>query len=385
MRWLIFLLLPLNLVTKPLELEIKASSAILMNAETGAILFEKQAHTPVYPASITKVATALYVLEQAEGRLDEKVTVSAEALKQKTAPLSEAPSHWLESDGTMMWLLKGELLSREALLYGLMLVSGNDAANVLAESTAGTIPAFVEGMNQYLQQIGCQRTCFQNPHGLHHPEHYTTAYDMGLITKKALEKQKFREVIQTQTYKKPKTNKQPAGEIVTTNPLIKPGAHFYPKAIGGKSGFHSNAKCNMVAVAEHEGRTLIAVVMGCEKRQERYRDIKRLFETAFAEQKVQKTLLQTDACFVHKVQGASMPLKAGLSKELSLCFYPAEEPTYKAFVHWNIPSLPIQKKQKVGEVLVQNERGEILGKEDLLAWEKVEGSFVAKWKSWLGF
>lgn len=385
MRFLFLLLSTVSLAAKPLELEVHAASAILMNADTGAILFEKHAHVPAYPASITKVATALYVLEQGEGRLEEKVTVSAEALKQKEGSYAEAAPHWLEKDGTMMWLLKGEVLTKESLLYGLLLVSGNDAANVLAEATAGTVPAFVEGMNHYLQQIGCQRTFFQNPHGLHHPEHITTAYDMCLIMKKALEKKTFRQVLGTVTYQKPKTNKQPAKEMVNTNPMIKPGTHFYPKALGGKSGFHSNAKSNMICVAEHEGRTLIAVVLGCENRKDRYTDTKRLFEAAFAEQKVQKTLIRPDSYFRSAIQGAPKPLRAALQKELSLTFYPSEEPSYKAYVHWDIPSLPIQKGQKVGEVIAQDEQGMILQKEDLFALETVESSFFHQLKSKLGF
>ncbi|EKE08412.1 MAG: hypothetical protein ACD_17C00181G0006, partial [uncultured bacterium] len=154
-----------------------AASAILMNADTGALLFEKHAHVPSYPASITKIGTTLYILDQ-EVQLDQVCVVSTESLKRRpSTDWEKYPPYWLDKDGTTMGLKIGEALTVEALLHGLLMVSGNDAANVLAENIgSGSVPQFIERVNEYLRKIGCKNTQFSNPHGLTHPDHWTTAY-----------------------------------------------------------------------------------------------------------------------------------------------------------------------------------------------------------------
>lgn len=377
MRWICFLIfISSTLAGKPLDVDVSARSAILMNADSGAILFEKHAHVPSFPASTTKIATALFILDHKMPSLDTMVTVSAECLKLKDLknPLS-CPSHWQEIDGTKMGLVRGEILSLESLLHGLMLVSGNDAANVLGESLSGSVPNFIDEMNQYVRSLGCQNTCFKNPHGLHHPEHRTTAYDICLITKKALKIPKFREIVSKISYMKPKSNKQPLTEIKQHNPLVKEGKHYYPKAIGVKTGFHSAAGNCLVAAAEHEGRTLIAVAFGCEKRHARYEDAVRLFETAFAEKKERKRFLGPEQIFSHDVAGSKIPLRAALAQEIAIEYYPAEEPSCKAFVHWEMTKLPIRKGQKVGEIRLVDQEGNLLQKQDLAALQEVKGTF----------
>src|SRR5690606_27597099 len=127
------------------------------------------------------------------------------------------PSYWLESDGTMMHLKVGEMVTLDALLHGMMLVSGNDAANVVAEHIEGSVPQFMDSLNEYLQSIGCKNTKYSNPHGLTHHEHWSTAYDLAVMTRKALKIPKFREIVSTLVYTKPKTNKQPQSELRLTN------------------------------------------------------------------------------------------------------------------------------------------------------------------------
>lgn len=346
---------------KPLDLNVHARSAILMNADTGAILYEKHAHTPLFPASITKIATALFVLDHKQVSLDQMVTVSGEALRIKPAQKGkEALPHWLDTDGTTMGLLKGEMLSFESLLHGLMLVSGNDAANVLAETVGGSVPEFISELNAYMKGLGCLNTQFRNPHGLHHPEHYTTAYDICLVTRRALQVPKFREIVSKVSYSKPKTNKQPPTELRQTNPLIKSGRFHYSKAIGVKTGYTSHAQHTLVAAAEHNGRTLIAVVLGCKQKEERCADVVQLFETAFAEEKKEQRLIGPESLFTQRVEGANSSLEASLAQELSISFYPAEEPAYRAFVHWELPALPIQKGQKVGRLEIVDSEGNLL-------------------------
>lgn len=290
---IIFFILPffgLNLQAKPLKVDTFSKSAILINAETGAILYEKNARTPGYPASITKVATALYALEKKGMSLDEIATATEEAIGVVSAQAKRInnvryPAYRLEPGGSHINIKIGEKLPLRALLYGLMLASGNDAANVIAQHTVGSIPQFMQELNTYLKQIGCRDTNFTSPHGFHDPLHLTTALDMAIITRRALKFPIFREVVKTVRYTRPETNKQPASYLVQSNKLIKQGQFNYPKAIGVKTGYTSPAGHNLVAAAENGERTLIAVLMGGDEVNKRYRDAIALFEAAFAEKK----------------------------------------------------------------------------------------------------
>ena len=382
----IFIFWCFALVSKPLSVEVKAGAAVLMNADTGAILYEKHPYAPIYPASTTKIATLLFILDEKKPSLDQKMKVSAESLKMR--PLNkngEYPPHWWYTDGTRMGLREGEILSVDSLMHGLMLVSGNDAANVMAEGFSGTVPAFVEEMNQYLKKIGCSNTRYLNPHGCHHPEHVTSAYDLCLMTKEALKIPEFREVVSKISYMKPKTNKQGPVELKQMNQLLKPGRFYYPKAIGVKTGFHLDAQNTLVAAAVHEGRTLIAAFMGTENPADRYADAARLFEAAFSEVKEIRRLFGPENLFSRPFPGSKTELKAGLDRELLISFFPSEEPDLiRAFVYWEEPSLPIKKGQFVGEVRIVNGKGDILAKESLFAKAEVKGTFFFVLKDAVG-
>lgn len=370
---------------KPLNVSVSAEAAILVNPDTKAVLYEKNGYKKAFPASITKVATALYVLDKKNPNFHETYKVSNEALKLKpTKPAENVPSYWGEWDGSKMGLLRGEVVSLDSLLYGLMRVSGNDAANVIAEAFADSIPDFVGDLNSYLYEIGCTNTQFSNPHGLHAEDHFTTPYDMSLITARALQFSKFRELVSNDFYEKPPTNKQPSKEIAQANALLKPGKYFYPKAIGVKTGYHSKAKNTLVAAAEHEGRVLIAVLLGCKNKGDRYEDAIRLFETAFSETKQEKRLFGRMHQFIHPIQGLKTPLKAILRNEISLEYFPSEEPNCKAFVSWDPVHLPIRRGDRVGEVHIASSNGEILKKEELFAREEIKSNFLYWAKTKLG-
>ncbi|HSX13964.1 MAG TPA: D-alanyl-D-alanine carboxypeptidase family protein [Chlamydiales bacterium] len=359
-----------------LQVDVSARSAILMNANTGAILYEKNAHSRQYPASITKIATALYALEEKQPDLDKIVNISSEVVRLKPAKGKEnVPSHWNEIDGTSMKLMKGEMLPFDSLFYGMMRISGNDAANAIAENLSPSIPHFVDELNQYLARIGCRNTNFCNPHGLHHEDHYTTAYDMCLITQKALQNQKFRHIVSNDFYQKPATNKQAKAELQQKNALVREGKYFYPKALGVKTGYHSSAKYTLVGAAEHHGRELIAVILGCETRDDRYKDAIRLFDAAFAEVEEARVFFKNGQTFHHIAEGAKTPLVAVLQSDLSLTYFPSEEPQCKAFVHWDKTALPIRKGQKVGSVRITDIAGNVLQKGELVAKDEVKPTF----------
>lgn len=380
--FLFFLVSSLSFVyAKPLQVEVSAGSAILINAETGAILFEKEAHTPAYPASTTKIGTALFVLDGKKADLGQSILVSEEALKMKGPAFSSSLPYHLEGDGTMMGLRKGEILPLDALLHGMMMVSGNDAANAIAESLSGSVPEFMREMNNYLNQLGCQKTLYLNPHGLHHPEHMTTAYDLALMMKHGLTIPKFREIISKISYFRPKSNKSPKAEIVTFNQFIKPGKHHYPKSIGGKTGYHSQSMATLTVAAHHEGRTLIAALMGCSKTS-RYEDAKRLFEAAFREERIERLLITSNQSFSQEIEGGEKALIARLEAPLSISYFPSEEPLCRAFVHWGDLTLPIRKGQTVGEVRIVDEKEQILTKVPLLAQEEIKGTWLFRIKNW---
>jgi D-alanyl-D-alanine carboxypeptidase (penicillin-binding protein 5/6) len=354
--WVLCLLLFFSqLYAEPLKLDVSAESAVLMNADTGCLLFEKNAHRPAYPASITKIATALYALEVKGSELDELVIATREALWAVPPHIkrtAQHPPHRLESDGSMMGLRPGEAHTLRTLLHGMMLASGNDAANVVAEHISGTVEAFMHELNCFLCARGLQRTTFRNPHGLHHPEHQTTAYDMALLTKEAMRHAYFKEIVKTVRYMRPETAYQPAAPLVQTNRLLRPGQQeYYAKAVGVKTGYTAAAGKTLVAAAEHEGRTLIAVLLGCKESGERFRDAVALFEAAFAEKKVERTLFTREYDpFTVQLEGGDRPLRALLGEDLTVSYYPAEEPEMHAVLVWGDLQLPVRAGACVGAV-----------------------------------
>jgi len=374
--YLIFFLLYITCWAQPLQVEIHSRSAIMINAETGAVLFSKEPHQRAFPASTTKVATALVLLDREAVDLAQKISVSREALRYK--PLNKNdPPYGLESGATIMGLRAGEIVSLESLLYGLMLASGGDAANVIAEAYGGgSIPSFMEEMNSYLKKMGCMNTHFVNPHGLSHPDHYTTAYDLMLIARRAMQFPLFQKVVSALSYHKPATNRQPEVILYQNNPLLKKSHRFYyPKAIGIKTGYTALAQSTCVAAASHAGRTLIVVLLGSENREGRFIDARALFDAAFAEKLTKRTFFEPGSLFHRPLQGRKNSLQAHLTKQISLSYYPSEEPQCRIFVRWLPLPLPIQQGQKVGEVQILTQDNTILAQGDLLSDQEVAPTF----------
>lgn len=385
MRYLLILgcLWSLAVEAKQLKVEVSAQSAILINAETGAVLYEKESHKPCFPASTTKVATALYALEKKGEALNEVVraTPQALALRSGAKPLP----HQLAADGTHMGLKAGEELPLNALIHGLMLISGNDAANVIAEYVSGSVPQFVEELNAYLRAHGILETHFCNPHGYHVEEHRTTASDMAKIAQMALKHPTFREVVKTVHFTRPETNKQPASPMTQMNRLLKPGPCFYPKAIGIKTGYHSNSGHTLVAAAEHDGRTLIAVIFGAPDSTRRFKDAIALFEAAFSQKLIQRVFFSKRYdIFSTQIKGGKGKLEAALSEDLTVGYYPAEEPQVKALIHWNRNRLPLREGEVVGEMRLVTEGDKIVKSAPLYAVRDLEGTYWFQLKAFVG-
>ncbi len=370
---MLLILIASSVDAKPLSIQVSAPSAILINAETGTILYEKNSHERRFPASITKIGTALYVLEKKGQQLNERAVASKHALHSvsdaiRFLPGSNHPPYQLIHDGTSFGLKVGERVALESLLYGLMLPSGNDAANVLAESVAGSIDRFCQEMDIFFKQHGILETHFVNPHGVHHPDHWTTAYDMAQMASLAMKHTVFREIVKSCKYLKPQTNLQDSQVFQQHNRLLKPGPFFYPKAIGIKTGYHSQAGFTLVGAATHEGRTLIAAILGCQESAHRYRDAMKLFDAAFSEKKVTRTLYARESdSFTYRIKGATDELKAVLKDDICLEYYPAEEPLFHAEIQWTIKSLPLAVGECVGCLRCVDEKGHLLIEKPIFA------------------
>ena len=229
------------------------------------------------------------------------------------------PPYRLEPDGTHIGIKKGEILTLHDLLKGMLIASGNDASNVIAQALGPSIPKFMEGLNSYLEEIGCRHTHFCNPHGLHDPKHMSTAYDLALITRKALKNSVFCEIVSQPRFMRPKTNKQAAATFLQGNRLIRAGKFYYSKAIGVKTGYHAKAKNTFVGAAQADGRTLIVVLLGYHDRSVLFQDAIKLFEAAFKQPKVKRLFLKSGPqSFTQTLPRASRSLQTYLSEPLSL-------------------------------------------------------------------
>lgn len=375
-----------QVIGQPLFCDLSAGTAFLINAETGKVLFSKNADAVFYPASTTKTATALYALHRKRDHLDEMVTISHNAVACVSIPMRRSsgkhPSYRLEFGGTHMGLKAGEQVDLKTLLYGLMLPSANDAANAIAENVSGTVPAFLVELNQFLREIGCQNTHFVNPHGLPDPEHKTTARDLARIAQVAMKDPIFREIVSSYKYVKAQTNKQPETVLDQHNALVKPRhKHFYPYATGIKIGYTIQAGHTMIASAKKDDRSLIAVVSHQEGAAQRYRSVIQLFEAAFTEIKQNRTLLsKTHDMFYESVVGAKGKLAAALTEDLIVSFYPSEEKNFYSQIRWDIGALPIIAGTKVGEVQVYDEYNVLQKTAFLVAVKSVEPTFSYKLK-----
>jgi D-alanyl-D-alanine carboxypeptidase (penicillin-binding protein 5/6) len=388
LMFLLSLTLQVNAKAEKLALSVSGEAAIIMNADTGAIIFEKNAHQLHYPASTTKIATALYALQKVADKMDVQIaadqdcigTVKEEAIRKSNYTM--AP-HLLIPDGSHIGIKRGEILSLRDLFYGMMVASGDDAANVIAKYAGGTIPLFMQGMNDYVKLLGCLSTTFYNPHGLHHPKQQTTAYDLAILTKEALKNPLFCEMVSTVRYTRPKTNKQEPSTLVQTNRLLRNGPFFYSKAIGVKTGYYSLAGNNLVAAAKDGDRTLITVLLKVKDRKELFSDTKKMFEAAFSQPKVQRVLLhQGVQKFNLELLAASKAITSYIQEDITIEYYPAEEPTIKCVLMWdkNI-ELPISKGEKIGDIVLEIENQKNVHKVPLYAAERVEKKWLYKFKS----
>ena len=247
--------------------QISSEGAVLMDADTGALLYSKNSETKYYPASITKLMTALLVAERTN--LSDTVT------------FSKAATTNLEAGAVTLNMTEGDKLTVEQSLYGLMLKSANEVANGLAEHVSGSVGSFAQLMNAKARELGCTNTNFVNPNGLNNSNHYTTPHDMALIAKAAFQNGVVRKVCSTVSYQIPATKKAGARTVTMGHKMINSSdSRYYPGVIGGKTGFTSAAGNTLVTYAEKNGSRLIVVIM--KSKSTHYDDTKALLDYGFA-------------------------------------------------------------------------------------------------------
>lgn len=268
------------------SIPVTAKSAILVEAETGRIVMEKNAEVRAFPASTTKMVTGILAIES--GRLTDKVTVSKKAA---------------EAEGSSIWLEAGEQLTLEQLCYGLLLHSGNDAAVAIAEYLGGSEANFVAQMNALAAAIGTTDTHFANPNGLPNPNHYTTARDLSRIAAYGLKNPEFQKIVATDHALIPWGNKPYQRELFNSNRLL----NTFDGANGVKTGYTDAAGPCLVASARRNGLELIAVVLDSE---DCWGDAAKMLEAGFA-------TLRPDNYFVAGQKIADVPLLFGNKKTVA--------------------------------------------------------------------
>lgn len=354
----IFTIALLNMNEVFAQPDILCQSAILMEASTGTILAEKNSNQKMYPASLTKIMTAIIAIEK--GKLSDVITVDNET------PYEIAGSH--------IALDPGEVLTLKDLLYALMLPSANDAASVIAKYYGGSIEGFSKLMNEKAKELGATNTNFVNPHGLHDANHYTTAHDLALITRYAMKNDTFRTIVATQRYEIQPTNKKSDSRPFTNlNKMVYCGtasqinvdgkwiSPLYDGATGVKTGYTPEAGNSLVATAKRDGTEFITVELNGVSL-EMYQDAHNLFNYGF--NSFQSTTLVYKNTFIQ-----TMEIKNGDIREISLI----TDSDFRALA--NKDSVKnIKSKAILNDVELPLEKNAVVGKLEFYLDDKVLGS-----------
>ncbi len=359
---------------------IQSKAALLVDANTGAVVYAKNEHQELYPASLTKIMTALLVLEAVDGgrlSMDQQLTASHTAM---TTGLAE--------DGSSAGIKEGETMTVEQYLACMLVVSANEACNVLAEAVSGSVEAFVDKMNEKAAALGCENTHFVNTTGLHDSQHYTSAWDLYLITKEAQTHEDFMRICDTATVSIPATNLSEARTLHTTNFLIdtwRSRGYFNRDAHGVKTGSTSDAGHCLVSTASRGSLSFISVVLGGDRvtledgeiRTYSFYDTNQLFSWALDNFSYQTVLTK---------QAVIKEVAVGLSKKVNyVTVHPAQEVELLLPNGTDAASLgrtvvlqePVEAPIREGQVLGALELsldGEVLASVDLLALNDVEAS-----------
>lgn len=260
-------------------IEFTAEAAVAIDSVTGAVLIEKNAHTPLGMASTTKIMTGILAIEN--GNLDDIVTISENASG---------------VEGSSIYLQPNEKISLETLVYGLLLKSGNDAAVAIAEYIGGSEKAFVKMMNDKAKELNLENTSFVNPHGLYNENHYTTAYDLALIARYAMSNSLFAKIVNTANYTETPPEARDGRTIFNANKLIS----MYSEADGVKPGYTPETGRTLVGSATRNGWRIITVTLNCK---DDWNEHKSMFDEVFKNYSLQKVVEKGSGIGTYRVKG----------------------------------------------------------------------------------
>lgn len=351
------------------EFSADAAAAILVNAETGDVLYEHNATEKAYPASTTKIMTALLVLENMDP--DETVTMTKEDVA-------------LDSGSSNAGLVEGETLTMEDLLYCLMLPSANEAANAFAREIGGSTEGFADMMNARAKELGCVNTHFVNANGLHNENHYTCAKDLVLIAQEAMSHELFATVVNTAQHRLPDTNKHSSRIILTTNHLIlsRYSEAYYSDAHGIKTGHTTPAGYCLVSEADRDGYTYYSAVLGCKQKSGAkfagsFTETARLFDWAFGNWRLRTAAAKGSAITEQHVRlGRGTDSVTMVTQEDVKVLIPKNLDTDKLKVSYKIEdeyTAPISKGSVLGTVTYSYE-GRDYATENLVALTDIDRS-----------
>ncbi|EIJ78747.1 D-alanyl-D-alanine carboxypeptidase [Bacillus methanolicus PB1] len=332
-------------------------SAILIERDTGTVLFEKNIHEKLPPASMTKVMTMLLIMEAIdEGKLkmNEKIRTSEYASSM---------------GGSQIFLEPGEEMTTEQMLQGIAIASGNDASVAMAERIAGSEEAFVDMMNKKAKELGLKNTKFQNATGLPAKDHYSTAYDMAMMAKELLKYDQITKFTGTyEGYLRENTDKK--FWLVNTNKLVR----FYPGVDGLKTGFTNEAKYCLTATAKKDGMRVIAVVFGSPTSKERNAQVTKLLDYAFSQYETHPMYKRQHIMGKAKVSKGSMKtVEAVTSEPISLLTKKGENiksVKKEVAINDNIKA-PVKIGDEIGSIKLIKD-GKVLVESPLVANKNVE-------------
>lgn len=339
------------------SVKVKSKYAVVMDADSGNILYNKGGDETIYPASTSKILTCIVAIENSE--MDDIVTVSQSALKGQ------------ENNGAHIGLKAGEKLTMKDALYGMMLESANDAAIAIAESISGSEEEFAKLLNEKAEELGLDNSHFVTPNGLFDEEHYTTAKDLAIITKYAMENEKFLKIFSAYKYIMSPTNmRSDKLDIYTSHKMTKYKSMEYDGIIGGKTGYIEESKCNVVTAAERNGIKLICVTAKCDNIIDAYNDSTKLLDSSFENySKVKISASENQDKFEDMLKSSNYKIKhSSISDEDLSAVIPKDADiskiTYK--IKEEKASYPIKKGAVTGKLQMLYD-GNIVGTANIIA------------------
>lgn len=356
----LLMILPVSSLAGAQDFDFRSAASLLMDAGSGQVLYESNAHERLYPASVTKIMTmilAMEALESGKVKLDDMVQVSHRAASM---------------GGSQIFLSPGDAITFEEMMIGIGVGSANDGAVALAEHLAGSVEAFVDMMNEKAAQLGMENTHFANPHGLHDENHYTTAYDIALMSRELLKHPKIHDwltIWMDEEFLKGKIKKSDGVFLSNSNNLVR----FYSGCDGLKTGFTNEAGNCVSATARRGDTRFIAVVMKAPGRPVLFEEARELLDWGFANFTGVPVVRKGEVlgrATVDKGLWETVDLVA--AEDLSLLLKKGTDQETRQVL--NIPErlpAPLAAGQVAGTLEVMSRDGEVLGRVDLVAAEDV--------------